>query len=137
AKHAGEADRVAQAIVDHYRPVGASDSVAPDDVSAVVALADRLDTLAGCFAVGLEPTGAADPYALRRACIATLRTLLDKGFADPRYAKLDLSALVRAAYEGYGSALPPRGPRAPEAPPSQSEVEQKIMAFANERLRGL
>ena len=57
----------------------ATDEVAPSDVSAAVALADRLDTLAGCFAVGLEPTGAADPYALRRACIAVLRTCSTRG----------------------------------------------------------
>jgi glycyl-tRNA synthetase beta chain len=127
AKQAGEPDAVATAVRDHYRPVGASDSVAPDDVSAVVALADRLDTLAGCFGVGLEPTGAADPYALRRACIATLRTLLDKGVADPRYAKLDLFALVRTAYDGYSAKLTL----------SKSEVETKLDAFAHERLRGL
>jgi glycyl-tRNA synthetase beta chain len=130
AKHAGEADRVAQAIVDHYRPVGASDSVAPDDVSAIVALADRLDTLAGCFAVGLEPTGTTDPYALRRACIAILRTLLDKGHGDPRYAKMNLIALVRAAYEGYQGKLGGRGETEPE-------VLGKVTEFAHERLRGL
>ena len=71
--------------------------MAPDDVSATVALADRLDTLAGCFAVGLAPTGAADPFALRRACIGALRTLLDRG-----YAKLSFADLVGAAYDGLG-----------------------------------
>jgi glycyl-tRNA synthetase beta chain len=130
AKSAGESDRVAQAIVDHYRPVGASDSVAPDDVSAIVALADRLDTLTGCFAVGLEPTGATDPYALRRACIAILRTLLDKGHADPRYAKINLIALVRAAYEGYQGKLAAKGEPEPE-------VLGRVTEFARERLRGL
>jgi len=130
AKHAGEPDRVAQAIVDHYRPVGASDAVAPNDVSAIVALADRLDTLTGCFAVGLEPTGAADPYALRRACIAILRTLLDKGHADPRYAKMNLVALFRAAYEGYQGKLSARGEPEPE-------VLGRVTEFAHERLRGL
>jgi glycyl-tRNA synthetase beta chain len=129
AKHAGEPAEVAQAIMDHYKPVGASDSVAPDDISAVVALADRLDTLAGCFAVGLEPTGAADPYALRRACIAVLRTLLDKGISDARYAKLDLFALFELAYEGYADKLPPA-----IAP---AEVAAKFRLFALERLRGL
>ncbi len=77
----GEARDVADAIRDHYKPVGAQDDVAPDDVSAAIALADRFDTLAGCFAVGLAPTGAADPFALRRACIGALRTLLDRGYA--------------------------------------------------------
>jgi glycyl-tRNA synthetase beta chain len=137
AKQAGEPDLVAAAVRDHYRPASASDSVAPDDVSAVVALADRLDSLAGCFAVGLEPTGAADPYALRRACIGTLRTLLDKGVADPRYAKLDLFALVGAAYEGYGEKLAPHGSRPPGGPLTRREMEEKIEAFALERLRGI
>jgi glycyl-tRNA synthetase beta chain len=127
AKNAGESDAVADAVRDHYRPAFATDAVAPGDIAAVVALADRLDTLAGCFAVGLEPTGAADPYALRRACIAVLRTLLDKGIRDPRYAKLDLLALLDDARDGYTAAL--------EKEPA---VAQKALAiFATERLRGL
>jgi glycyl-tRNA synthetase beta chain len=130
AKEAGEPAAVTQAIVDHYKPVGASDSVAPDDVSAVVALADRLDTLAGCFAVGLEPTGAADPYALRRACIAVLRTLLDKGGSDARYAKIDLFKLLGAAYSQFEGKLP-------EGSLSRAQVEEKVIDFAQERLRGL
>jgi glycyl-tRNA synthetase beta chain len=137
ARYGGEPDAVADAIRDHYRPIGAQDSVAPDDVSAIVALADRLDTLAGCFAIGLEPTGAADPYALRRACIATLRTLLDKGVANPHYAKLDLFAMVRHAYEGYGEKLHPQGPPSSDGPRSRNEVEDKLEVFAQERLRGL
>jgi glycyl-tRNA synthetase beta chain len=127
AKHAGEPDVVARAIALHYKPVGAADSVAPDDVSAVVALADRLDSLAGCFAVGLEPTGAADPFALRRACIAVLRTLLDKGLSDPRYAKLDLVELFGAAFTQYEGKL------------SKESLEDKgrLTGFFTERLRGL
>jgi glycyl-tRNA synthetase beta chain len=130
AKHAGEPAAVAQAIALHYKPVGATDSVAPDDVSAVVALADRLDSLAGCFAVGLEPTGAADPFALRRACIAVLRTLLDKGIGDPRYAKLDLTELSSAAYDRYDGKLP-------AGSLTRADVVDKLAAFSHERLRGL
>ncbi len=69
---------VAAVIADHYLPRGADDSTATDDAGALVALADRLDTLVGCFAIGLLPTGAADPLALRRAAIGLLRTLLHK-----------------------------------------------------------
>jgi glycyl-tRNA synthetase beta chain len=137
ARYWGEPGAVADAIRDHYRPIGAQDSVAPDDISAIVALADRLDTLAGCFAIGLEPTGAADPYALRRACIAILRTLLEKGVANPHYAKLDLFAMVRHAYAGYGDRLRPGGPSSSEGPLSSREVEDKLEVFAQERLRGL
>lgn len=127
AKHAGEGTAVADAVRDHYRPAFATDAVAPSDISAAVALADRLDTLAGCFAVGLEPSGAADPYALRRACIAVLRTLLDKGQTDPRYAKLDLLDLLGKARGGYTAPL------AKEPPVALAS----LAAFATERLRGL
>jgi glycyl-tRNA synthetase beta chain len=118
-----EAREVADAIRDHYRPVGAQDDVAQDDVSAAVALADRMDTLAGCFAVGLAPTGAADPFALRRACIAALRTLLDRG-----YEQLDFAELVGVAYDGIeGKKLDL----------SRVETVAKVVEFATERLRGL
>jgi glycyl-tRNA synthetase beta chain len=124
---AGEPPAVADAIRDHYRPAFATDAVAPSDVSAAVALADRLDTLAGCFGIGLEPSGAADPYALRRACIAALRTLLDKGAADPRYAKLDLLELLDEARDGYTLHLEKDAHTALSA----------LAAFATERLRGI
>ncbi len=120
----GEAREVADAIRDHYKPTGAQDDVAPGDVSAAVALADRFDTLAGCFAVGLAPTGAADPFALRRACIAALRTMLDRG-----YGALSFSEMVGLAYDGLeGKKLDLSiGPRR----------SRKIEEFATERLRGL
>ncbi|MEI7894483.1 MAG: glycine--tRNA ligase subunit beta, partial [Myxococcales bacterium] len=128
AKHAGEADIVADALRDHYRPVGASDAIAPGEVSAVVALADRLDTLTGCFAVGLSPTGAADPYALRRACIAALRTILEAAESRPAYARLNLSTLVELAYAGYAGK---------KLDLSSQDTVAKVMEFAVERLRGL
>src|SRR5262249_36579928 len=101
ALDAGEPPQVANAVRDHYRPIGAEGPVATDDVSACVALADRLDSLAGCFAIGLSPTGAADPFALRRACIALLRTLLDRSKASSAYAKLSLSDMFGWAYDGF------------------------------------
>jgi len=119
----GEPRDVADAIRDHYRPVGAQDDVAGDDVSAAVALADRLDSLSGCFAVGLAPTGAADPFALRRACIGALRTIVDRG-----YAGLDFSAVVGQAYDGYGEK---------KLDLSRLETVARLEEFAAERLRGL
>jgi glycyl-tRNA synthetase beta chain len=117
-----ETREVADAIRDHYKPVGAQDDVAQDDVSAAVALADRFDTLAGCFAVGLAPTGAADPFALRRACIAVLRTLLDRGYA------LAFPELVGLAYDGLeGKKLDL----------TRVEAVARLQEFATERLRGL
>jgi glycyl-tRNA synthetase beta chain len=117
-----EAREVADAIRDHYRPAGAQDDVAPGDVSAVLALADRFDTLAGCFAVGLAPTGAADPFALRRACIGVLRTMLDRAYP------LAFSELVGAAYDGFAGK---------RLDLSRVETVAKIEEFATERLRGL
>jgi len=119
----GETRDVADAIRDHYKPVGAQDDVAPGDVSATLAIADRIDTLAGCFAVGLAPTGAADPFALRRACIGALRTMLDRG-----YGALVFSEVVALAYGGFvGKPLEL----------SCVETVAKIGDFATERLRGL
>jgi glycyl-tRNA synthetase beta chain len=128
AESAGEPAEVANAIRDHYRPIGAEGAVAGDDISACVALADRLDTLVGCFAVGLSPTGAADPFALRRACIATLRTLLERAKENPAYAKLSLAELFAWAYDGLeGKKLDL----------SQADTVAKLREFTFERLRGL
>ena len=71
---------VAAAIAEHYQPRGAEDPTAPSAPGALVAIADRLDTLVGCFAVGQIPTSTADPLALRRATLGTLRTLLDRSW---------------------------------------------------------
>jgi glycyl-tRNA synthetase beta chain len=119
----GEPAAVADAIRDHYRPAGAHDDVAPDDVSAVLALADRFDTMAGCFAVGLAPTGAADPFALRRACIGALRTILER-----QYSALSFADAVAQAYDGLeGKKLDL----------SRAETVAKVEEFAVERLRGV
>lgn len=90
----GESEAVADTIRDHYAPKGAHDEVAKSIPAAVVALADRLDTLTGCFAVGLSPTGADDKFALRRACIGALRTILGHNW------DLSLAELVSLAYAG-------------------------------------
>jgi len=125
---AGEPADVADAVRDHYKPIGAEGAVASNDVATCVALADRLDTLVGCFAVGLSPTGAADPFALRRACIAILRTLLDRSQDNPAYAELSISELFTWAYEQFeGQKLDL----------SLSDTVNKVRDFALERLRGL
>ena len=70
-------DDVADAISEHYRPLGPSDAVPTAPVSVAVALADKLDTLAGFFAIGEKPTGSRDPYALRRAALGVIRIVLE------------------------------------------------------------
>ncbi len=75
AKNAGEPEEVAIAIFSHYLPRHADDDLAEDLAGVLVSLADRLDTICGLFGVGLTPTGAADPYGLRRHALAIIRIL--------------------------------------------------------------
>jgi len=75
ALHDGEPPEVAAAIRDHYAPKGPGDDVPTAPVSIVVALADKLDSLAQFFAIGEKPTGAGDPYALRRAALGVIRII--------------------------------------------------------------
>jgi glycyl-tRNA synthetase beta chain len=77
AEAQGEDEAVAHAIEDHYRPKGPDDLVPSDPVSVAVALADKLDTLVGFWAIGEKPTGSKDPYALRRAALGMIRIILD------------------------------------------------------------
>jgi glycyl-tRNA synthetase beta chain len=79
ALHYGEDPEVADAIRDHYRPVGPSDAVPTSKVSIAVALADKLDQLYSFFNVGEKPTGSGDPFALRRAALGAIRILLENG----------------------------------------------------------
>ena len=94
AAAAGEGEEVASAIRDHYRPRFAGDDLPEGKAGCVVAVADKLDTIAGMFAIDEPPTGSKDPYALRRAAIGVLNILRDRlhcGFAP----------LVDAALDGY------------------------------------
>jgi glycyl-tRNA synthetase beta chain len=118
----GVSPDAAAVIKEHYAPKGAGDATAATDAGALVAIADRLDTLAGCFAIGLTPTGAADPYGLRRACLGVLRTMLDRGF------DLRLSEVFRAAYDGYKDV---------KLDLNEKELPQKLGEFFSDRLRGL
>ncbi len=86
---------IADAIRDHYRPQGAEDEVPKELVGAIVAVADRIDTLVGCFGIGLVPTGSADPFALRRAALGIVRIALE-GPID-----IDLRAIIDQAYDQY------------------------------------
>jgi glycyl-tRNA synthetase beta chain len=75
----GEDPRVAEAIEDHYKPQGPNDRIPTSPVSIAVALADKLDTLVGFWAVDEKPTGSKDPYALRRAALGVIRVVLENG----------------------------------------------------------
>jgi glycyl-tRNA synthetase beta chain len=92
AAHDGEDPEVAAAIRDHYKPLGPTDTVPTAKVSIAVALADKLDQLAGFFAAGEKPTGSADPFALRRAALGVIRILLENGLRLPLTVKDDVIA---------------------------------------------
>jgi len=77
AEEQGEDDAVAHACEDHYKPKGPDDLVPSDPVSIAVALADKIDTLVGFWAIDEKPTGSKDPYALRRAALGVIRIVLD------------------------------------------------------------
>ncbi len=117
----GESAEVAAAIDEHYAPRGASDAPAATRAGAVVALADKLDAIVGCYALGLIPTGSADPYGLRRAAIGILRTLSSAGF------KFDLDDALGAAWD--------------QLPDGEIAAREKVIGesstFIRERLRVL
>ena len=92
----GENPVVAEAIAEHYKPLGPSDSCPKAPVSVSVALADKLDTLVGFFAIDEKPTGSKDPYALRRAALGIIRLILENGL------RLNLSQVFKAAHGAYG-----------------------------------
>lgn len=80
AKVAGESEAVATAIEEHYRPVYSGAILPQTPTGALLAIADKMDSICGCFAIGLLPTGASDPYALRRQSIGILQIIQDQGW---------------------------------------------------------
>ena len=96
AAHAGESEAVAQAIQEHYRPAFAGDAVPTIPAGAVVAVADKLDTIVGCIGVGLIPSGSEDPYALRRHALGIIQILVEYDFA------VDLEWLIDRGIDTLG-----------------------------------
>jgi len=80
ASVAGEADIVAIAIEEHYRPIYSGGHLPSTDEAALLAIADKIDSICGCFGIGLIPTGTSDPYALRRQGIGIIQIMLDRSF---------------------------------------------------------
>lgn len=95
----GEDPRVARAIFEHYLPVQAGGELPSDDVGAFVSIADKIDSICGCFGVGLIPTGTADPFALRRSAIGILNIILERGY------RLSLVALIERSLGLLGDKL--------------------------------
>ena len=117
ALHDGERAAVADAIRDHYAPRGPHEAAPSAPVSVAVALADKIDQLAGFFAVGEKPTGSGDPYALRRAALGVIRIIREGRL------RLGLLDLIAAAGEGFTASGIRPAPR------------EELLDFIIERLR--
>ena len=115
----GEGAVVADAVEAHYRPRFAGDALPQGNVAAAVALADKLDALAGFFGIGQVPTGDKDPFGLRRAALGVLRILMETPLP------LDLSALVDDAIHGFDAHM------------LTEPVAEPLLAFMQDRLRHL
>ncbi|WP_437608922.1 glycine--tRNA ligase subunit beta [Erwinia sp. V71] len=99
ARHDGEAEDVAVALNEQYQPRYAGDELPSNPVACALAIADKMDTLAGIFGIGQHPKGDKDPFALRRAALGVLRILVEKNLP------LDLQTLTEEAVRLYGSKL--------------------------------
>jgi glycyl-tRNA synthetase beta chain len=111
----GEPSVVATAIEEHYRPVAAGAELPATEAGAALAIADKLDTVCGCFRAGLIPTGAADPYALRRQSIGILQILRARGIAVP------VADIVAHSLGLFGAA-------------ADADTTAKVCAFLENRL---
>ena len=99
----GEDAAVATALEDHYKPQGPSDRVPRDPVSVAVALADKIDTLVGFWAIDEKPTGSKDPYALRRAALGVIRLILENDIRAELKALIAQAEKPMALIEGLAS----------------------------------
>ncbi|HDQ40652.1 MAG TPA: glycine--tRNA ligase subunit beta [Desulfonatronum sp.] len=116
----GEAEEVAKAISEQYLPLGPDSAVPESRLGALLAMADKADTLAGCFGLTMIPTGAADPYALRRAALGVCRIIMEHGF------RLDLRDVLSEALENYDRAQWQLSPE---------EALKRLLDFFGQRLR--
>lgn len=119
AELAGEPKEVSDAIYEHYMPVAAGGELPESDAGAIVSIADKMDTIAGCFGVGLIPTGAKDPYALRRAAIGIISILVEKEIDLP------LDGLIGMAFDGIKDKLTR----------DRIEATRDVVEFFKERLK--
>jgi glycyl-tRNA synthetase beta chain len=117
AQIAGEAEEVALAIDEQYMPRGANDDTATTSTGQILSISDKIDTLVGIFAIGQKPTGEKDPYALRRASLGVLRTIIE------RQLDLDLKQLIATSAKLLADKV------------DASKVEQEVFDYIIERLR--
>ncbi len=122
ARHDGEAPAVCQAILQQYRPQSMEGPIPESTEGQILSLADRLDSLASFFHVGMVPTGSEDPFALRRHATAVVRILLEGG------VRLDLGRAIGEARTIVGAA-------GIKAGANQGDGQQRLVDFAFERVR--
>jgi glycyl-tRNA synthetase beta chain len=115
ALHDGEHPAVANAIAEHYRPLGPNDACPTTPDSVVAALADKIDSLVAFFAIGEKPTGSRDPFALRRAALGVIRLILENRL------RLPLTRAFETAYSALGRDLP--------------DPSEELIAFIADRLK--
>ena len=121
ARAQGEPDEIAWAVYDQYKPLGLDDPIPRNLTGCAVALADKLDSLVACFAVGAIPTGSSDPFALRRAALGIVKIILEKNLP------LSLSAAISAAAKSLNE-------HAPRIEASDA-VQRQVLDFLLERAR--
>ncbi|HEY6105900.1 MAG TPA: glycine--tRNA ligase subunit beta, partial [Anaeromyxobacteraceae bacterium] len=122
ARLEGLRPEIADAIEDHYRPVGAAEEMPRGDLGALLGLADRLHALVGIVGVGEKATGAADPFGLRRAAIGILRILMDRGY------HLSLAAAVETTLDSLQGV---------KLAADRTVVAGQVLDFVGKRLDGL
>ena len=121
ARLEGYSDEVCSGIYEHYLPLRAGGQLPISKIGAVVGMADRMDTIAGCFVVGLEPSGSADPFALRRHALAIIRIVEDMGW------DLSLKGFIEQALLFLKE----------EVEFDNARVLSKVMAFVRERYKNM
>jgi glycyl-tRNA synthetase beta chain len=121
ARAQGESDVVADAVYDHYRPVGLDDPIPRNITGCAVALADKLDSIVGCFSVGVVPTGSSDPFALRRAALGIVKIILE------RKLPVSLSQTIASAAKALHSNPPKKH--------LSSAQETQVMDFILDRAK--
>ena len=123
AKRQGEKEAVSQAIADHYLPRFSGDKLPSEKPGIILSIADKLDTLVGCFAAGIQPTGSQDPYGLRRQALGVCHIVLENALV------FCLHDILIAAYQGFLSSS--------RLELAQDEVVKEIEAFFTQRLRNI
>lgn len=120
----GNWDHIAEAVRDHYKPQGPADAVPTAPLNVAVALADKLDTLVGFFAIDEKPTGSKDPYALRRAALGVIRIILESG---KPFALTDVLAFAAMCHD----EMPPSYPLSNQAALTGGSLPDLVPFFAD------